>query len=131
MVAPKSAPIESKALATGQAVNGPPGRIAPHAVPISNPFNPDSGPINRDTFSCGRRRRADRRQYPWQDAAEQPEIVAQDFPHPTGAIAPIDPRRADRDQHRDGDGRPGNPACGYARDAVRRLWNRRPPAREF
>src|SRR6202166_1691653 len=53
MVAPKSAPTVSSALATGYAVNGPPGRIAPKAVPINKPFRPDCGPSERDTLSCG------------------------------------------------------------------------------
>ena len=54
MVAPKSAPTVSNAAATGQAVKGPPGRTAPNAVPISNPFMPEVGPSARETLSCGR-----------------------------------------------------------------------------
>jgi hypothetical protein len=73
-------------------VNGPPGRIALHAVPISNPFNSDSGLSIATLFHAAGGAEQTAGQYPWQDAAEQPEIVTQDFPHPTGAIAPIDPR---------------------------------------
>jgi hypothetical protein len=36
-------------------------------------------------------------QHPRQDAAEQSEVVLQDFPHPMGAVAPPDQRSADCD----------------------------------
>jgi hypothetical protein len=48
------------------------------------------------------------RQHAWQDAAEQREVVGQDFQHAVDAVAPPDQRGAHRDQRRDHDHRPAD-----------------------
>ncbi len=48
------------------------------------------------------------RQHAWQDAAEQLEIAGENFEHAVDAVAPVDQRGADRDQHADHDHRPAD-----------------------
>ena len=98
-------------------MKGPPGRIAPNAVPISNPFRPEFGPSAPRDFLVRQNFRDEGAeqaagQHARQDFAEQPEIMREDLEHAIDAVAPPDQRCADRDQRADRRSSTSPPACG-------------------
>jgi len=54
------------------------------------------------------------REHARHDAAEQPEIVGENFQHAVDAAAPIDQHGADHDQHDDRNHRPADRLAGAA-----------------
>ena len=77
------------------------------------PFSPDFGPSDRDTFSCGNisAMKAPSRQ-PASTRGRMPPNSQRSWVRISSdavdAVAPVDQRRADRDQHADHDHRPAD-----------------------